>query len=106
LSFERLALRPSKEGVRLEVAVKVRASRTAILGVENERLSVALAAPPVDGAANEALRRLLADALSIPQKSVQLAGGEKSRRKLIELQGLTADQVRERLGRGRAKSRP
>jgi hypothetical protein len=37
---------------------------------------------------------------------VQLAGGEKSRRKLIELQGLTADQVRERLGRGRAKSRP
>jgi uncharacterized protein (TIGR00251 family) len=97
LSAAQLTLRATKGGVRLEVKVKVRASRTAVLGVESECLSVALAAPPVDNAANEALRRLLAEQLSIPRQSITIVSGEKSRRKLLEIQGLTPDDVAQRL---------
>ncbi len=93
-----LPVRPSKEGVRFEVQVKVRATRTLVLGVEAERLAVALAAPPVDGAANEALRRLLAEYFSLPGRSVSIVGGEKSRRKLVELRGVDAAWVLARLG--------
>jgi uncharacterized protein (TIGR00251 family) len=92
-----LALRASKAGLRFEVEVKVRASRSAVLGVKGERLSVALAAPPVDGAANEALRRLLADHFDLPQRDVEIVGGEKSRRKVIELRGILLENVIERL---------
>ena len=95
---DRLSLRASKQGVRLEVEVKVRASRTAVLGIKANRLSVALAAPPVDGAANEALRRLLADHFDLPRQDVEIVGGEKSRRKLVELSGLGIAQILERLG--------
>jgi uncharacterized protein (TIGR00251 family) len=93
-----LGIRPSKEGLRFEVLVKVRASRTAVLGVEAARLGVALAAPPVDGAANEALRRLLAEHFELPRQSVAIVGGEKSRRKLVELRGIAEADVRARLG--------
>jgi uncharacterized protein (TIGR00251 family) len=88
----------SKEGVRFDVFVKVRASRTAVLGVEAERLGVALAAAPVDGAANEALRRLLAEHFELPRQNVQIVGGEKSRRKRVELRGISEAQLRARLG--------
>ena len=97
MSSERLNLRATATGVRLEVEVKVRASRTAVLGIKSERLSVALAAPPVDNAANDALCRLLADRLSIPRRDIAIVSGDKSRRKLLELRGLTPQQVAERL---------
>lgn len=90
--------RASKDGVRIEVEVKVRASRTAVLGVREQRLSVALAAPPVDGAANEALRRALAELFELPRQSVLIVSGEKSRRKLVELRGTGLAQVLARLG--------
>ena len=88
VSSSTLKVRAIDGGVRVEVEVKVRASRTAVLGVKSERLSVSLSAPPVDGAANEALRRLLAEQLQLPRQSVLIVGGEKSRRKLVELRGL------------------
>lgn len=94
-----MSLSASKHGVRLDVDVKIRASRTAILGYATERLSVALAAPPVDGAANEALRRLLADHFGLPRQEVQIVGGAKSRHKLVELRGVTPEQVLARLPR-------
>lgn len=90
--------RSSSGGVSLDVEVKVRASRTAVLGIRDGRLSVALAAPPVDGAANEALRRALAYFFDVPRQAVQLAAGERSRRKRVELSGLTLEQVLARIG--------
>jgi uncharacterized protein (TIGR00251 family) len=95
-----LAIVASKEGLRFDVLVKARASRTAVLGVEAERLGVALAAAPVDGAANEALRRLLAEYFSLPRQSVVIVGGERSRRKRVELRGITEAELRARLGTG------
>ena len=92
-----LGVREAKAGLRFEVEVKVRASRSAVLGVKGERLSVSLAAPPVDGAANEALRRLIADHFDLPQRDVAIVGGEKSRRKLLELRGISREQLLSRL---------
>ena len=54
-------------------------------------------AAPVEGAANEALLRLIAASLRIPRSAVRLVGGAQSRRKLVEVDGLGGDEVRARL---------
>ena len=53
-------------------------------------------AAPVDGAANEALTRLLADALDLPRTRVRLVSGASNRRKLIEVEGLDAARLKAR----------
>jgi hypothetical protein len=82
------------EAVRFGVLVQPRASRSEIVGVQGGALKVRVAAPPVDGAANEELARVLARRLRVPRSAVRLARGETGRRKLIEVRGLTASQVR------------
>jgi len=89
--------RATQDGVRIEVEVKVRASRSAVLGVREQRLSVALAAPPVDGAANDALRRTLAELFELPRQDVRIVSGERSRRKLVELRGTDLARVLARI---------
>jgi len=90
-------IQTSREGLRFDVLVKPRASRTAVLGVEGERLAVALAAAPVEGAANEALRRLLAEFFELSRQNVAIVSGEKSRRKRVELRGIAESALRARL---------
>jgi uncharacterized protein (TIGR00251 family) len=90
-------VRETPDGVRVDIEVKVRASRTRVLGVKADRLCVALAVPPVDGAANEALERALAEHFDLPRRQVRLVMGEKSRRKVVELRGVTASEVLARL---------
>lgn len=97
MTDEKLSLRTTARGVTVEVEVKVRASRTRVLGVRGGRLSVALAAPPVDGAANEALRRALADHFDVPVSAVRIAMGEKQRKKVVELGGVSEAYVLERV---------
>ncbi|HEU4577998.1 MAG TPA: DUF167 domain-containing protein [Polyangiaceae bacterium] len=84
-------------GVRVDVEVKVRASQSRVLGVKANRLSVALAAPPVDGAANAALIEALAAHFDLPRRQVQLIAGERSRRKVVELTGLSKSQLLARI---------
>jgi uncharacterized protein (TIGR00251 family) len=88
-----------KEGsVRFEVHAKPRAKRSHIMSVkEDGALQIALAAPPVDGAANEELVRLLSATLGIPRRNIEILRGETSQKKLIGVTGLTADEVRSRL---------
>lgn len=76
-------------GIRVDIEVKVRASQSRVLGIKANRLSVALAAPPVDGAANAALIETLAEHFDLPRRQVQLIAGERSRRKVVELTGLS-----------------
>ncbi|MGC6330505.1 DUF167 family protein [Rhizorhabdus sp. FW153] len=78
--------------MKLAVRVTPRAGRDAIEGVvrgDDDRswLSVKLCAAPTDGAANEALVRLLAKALAIARRDVTLASGATSRLKRLEIQG-------------------
>ena len=89
-------LRVDEKGtvVRVAVHVQPRASRSEIIGQHGAALKVRLQAPPVDGAANEALVRLLAEALKVPERSVRVVAGATSRSKVVEVDGTTADAVR------------
>lgn len=78
----------------LDVHVVPKASRSAVIGVYAGRLKIALAAPPVDGAANAALLRFLADALGIAKRQVTLLRGEHSRQKTVAISGVSLEQVR------------
>jgi uncharacterized protein len=80
--------------VRVAVHVQPRASRSEIIGQHGAALKVRLQAPPVGGAANEALVRLLADSLGVPPRSVRVVAGATSRSKTVEVDGTTEDAVR------------
>lgn len=80
--------------IRVAVHVQPRASRSEIVGQHGAALKVRLQAPPVDGAANDALVRLLADALGVSQRSVSVVAGATSRAKTVEIDGTTEDAVR------------
>jgi uncharacterized protein len=69
--------------------VTPRASRDAIKGQYQGALKVRLTAPPLDGRANEALRRLLAESLNVPVSAVRIVAGEKSRMKLVAVAGVS-----------------
>jgi uncharacterized protein (TIGR00251 family) len=77
-----------QEAATFEVRVAPRASRNRIIGVQEGALKVALTAPPVDGAANEALRKLLAKALGVPKSAIEIVRGERGRTKLLRVRGV------------------
>jgi uncharacterized protein (TIGR00251 family) len=69
----------------LTLHVQPGAKRTEVAGVHGEALKIRLAAPPVDGKANAALLRYLADAFGVPQRAVTLVRGETSRQKTVRI---------------------
>jgi uncharacterized protein (TIGR00251 family) len=78
--------------------VTTRASRGAIAGVREGRLLVRVTAPPVDGAANDAIVRLLADAMGMPPRNVRIKAGATGRLKIIEVTGVSVREIAGRLG--------
>jgi uncharacterized protein (TIGR00251 family) len=84
-------------GVVLKIKATPRAVRSAIVGVEADRLRVRLRAPPVDGQANEALVELLAETLDVPRRAVTLVSGAGARCKRVRVVGVAIDKVRRRL---------
>ena len=93
-----IALRESDGGVSFAVRVQPRASRTVVAGTMGDAVKVAVAAPPVDGKANEALIRFFAELLGVPRASVEIVSGEASRNKVVRVAGVTAEFVQSRLG--------
>lgn len=79
-----------------------RASRTELAGRHGDALKVRLVAPPVEGAANAALVRYLAEVLDVPRASIKLLSGHSGRRKLVQVTGITTAQAESalRLGGG------
>ena len=75
------------------VKVVPRASRSELVGEQDGTLRVRIAAPPVAGAANEELIRLLAKKLEVRASSVTIVSGEASRMKKIAVKGITAQQL-------------
>jgi uncharacterized protein (TIGR00251 family) len=80
--------------VRFTVRVQPRAARSKVDGVHAGALRVRLTAPPVEGAANEALIVLLAEQLGVPKRAISIVSGATSRVKLVEVEGVTAAGVR------------
>ncbi|MCC6234775.1 MAG: DUF167 domain-containing protein [Verrucomicrobiales bacterium] len=92
-------IQPSATGVRLQLKVQPRASRDAVGEPEGTELKVWVTAPPVDSAANEAVCRLLAETLECRRGAVVLVRGASARKKVVEITGLTAEQVVQKLTR-------
>lgn len=90
-------VRETATGVEIDVRVIPRATKTLIGGVRNGALLVRLAAPPVEGAANDALVRLLARRLRVPTRCVCIVAGGRGRQKRVVVEGVSATEVRERL---------
>ncbi len=84
--------------VRLTVRVTTRAARDAIGGWREGALEVRVHAPPVEGAANDAVCRLLARALGVPPSAVRVERGVSARVKRVVVEGLGEAEVRARLG--------
>ncbi|MDB4913631.1 MAG: hypothetical protein JWM95_1275 [Gemmatimonadetes bacterium] len=80
--------------VRVSVHVQPRAVRSEIVGQHGAALKIRLQAPPVDGAANEALIALLAAKLRVPRRAVRVVAGLASRAKTVEIDGTTENAVR------------
>ena len=93
-----VTLTVTKEGaVRFEVQARPRARASRVSAVKAGVLLVQLAAPPVDGKANDALIETLAQAFGVPRRDVVLVRGDTSRFKVVELRGLTREEVEARL---------
>jgi uncharacterized protein (TIGR00251 family) len=75
------------------VRVVPRASRSSITGEHDGALRVRVAAPPVDGAANAELLRVLARALDIPARDVEITGGHASKLKQVRVRGIGREQL-------------
>jgi hypothetical protein len=86
-------VRDAEGGVTLRVRVKPRASRDAIEGLQSGALLIRLTAPAREGAANEALARLLARALGVAPSSVRLLRGAGSRDKVLHILGVGRARV-------------
>lgn len=76
-----------------KVRVVPRASRSEIVGEHDGALRIRIAAPPVDGAANEELIRTLADAFNVPRAKVEIVGGHSSKTKQVRVQSLRCDAL-------------
>jgi uncharacterized protein (TIGR00251 family) len=92
-----IPLRETAGYVSFTVKVHPRAKKNAITGELGEALKVVLTAPPVEGRANEACIEFFASLLKVARSSVTIASGENSRRKVIRVAGLSADELRKRL---------
>jgi uncharacterized protein len=91
-------IRSSAPGTTFAVKVHPRAGKNAITGEVGDALKVSLTAPPVDGKANAACVEFFAGLLNVPRSSVTIASGQSSRNKVMRVTGITAEQIRDRLG--------
>lgn len=92
-----IPIHESPAGVTFSVKVHPRARKNAITGELGNALKLSLAAPPVEGKANEACIEFFANLLKVPRSSITIAAGQTSRNKLIAVAGITAHQLRDRL---------
>jgi uncharacterized protein (TIGR00251 family) len=87
----------SSGAAKLKLRVVPNARRSEVVGVHGDAIKVKVAAPAVEGKANEALREFLAERLGLPVRAVEIAIGEKSRDKSVTIVGLEAAEARQRL---------
>ena len=86
--------RAPEAAVTLSIRIQPRASKNEIVTMESGGLKIRLTAPPVDGAANEALVKFLADTLSIPKSHIEIVSGHTSREKIVRINGINDAEAR------------
>ena len=85
-------------GVTVDIVVKPRSSREGVGPVQGDRLIVAVNAPPVDGKANEAVVRVLAETFKVARSAVAIVRGETGRKKTIRIAGVSAAAISRSIG--------
>ena len=80
---------PAQGGIRITVQITPNAKKSEVIGVLEDALKIKLHAQPIEGKANEALVRFLADMLDVPKSAVTITHGHTSKRKIIEVSGAT-----------------
>jgi uncharacterized protein (TIGR00251 family) len=88
---------PRGEGVRFAVHVQPRAKKPGIDGTHGDALRVRVHAPPVEGAANDAVVDIIAEALGVPVRAVRIAAGHAARQKLVDVDGVDAPGAMQKL---------
>jgi uncharacterized protein (TIGR00251 family) len=102
MGHRKVKLHDGRRGTALAIRVVPRARRDEIAALMADgRIKIRLKAPPVDGKANTALIRFLAEVLDVPQKNIEIVAGETKRNKIVAILDLDQGTVQERIA-GRA----
>jgi hypothetical protein len=75
------------DGITLTLHIQPGAKRSEVAGLHGDALKIRLAAPPIEGRANEALQRFIADSFDVPLRQVELLRGAQSRHKMVKITG-------------------
>ncbi|HEX9403708.1 MAG TPA: DUF167 domain-containing protein [Steroidobacteraceae bacterium] len=79
--------------VRVEVYIQPRAAKSELAGMHGDSIKIRIAAPPVDNAANQALIEFMAERLGIAKRRVRVVSGATSRKKVLEIDDVSADRI-------------
>jgi uncharacterized protein len=93
-----MAIQERNGSITISVRVQPRASRTQLAGAHGDALKIRLAAPPVDGEANDECVRLLARTLGVARSAVEIVSGHASKTKVVRVTGVTATDACRLLG--------
>lgn len=85
-------------GVEISVRAQPRAGRSEVVGPHGDQIKIRIAAPPVEGAANTELIKLLAKVLGLRRSAVHVVRGEGGRSKVVRAEGATVERTRAALG--------
>jgi len=89
LNPDLLDIKEIPQGISFKVKVQPRSSRNAIAAIMGNSLKIQLTSPPVDGAANAACTEFFGQILGVAKSRITISAGEKSRCKVIQVQGIT-----------------
>lgn len=87
------AIRPGVLGVSLALVIVPRSGKDEVVGLVGEAIKIKLRAAPVDGRANDALLDYLARRLDVARTHVRIVSGAAGRRKIVQIDGVTADRA-------------
>jgi uncharacterized protein (TIGR00251 family) len=73
------------DSITLTLHIQPGAKRSEVAGLHGDALKIRLAAPPIEGRANEALQRFIADSFDVPLRQVELLRGAQSRHKMVKV---------------------
>ena len=94
------AIAATRSGVSFAIKVHPRAKKNAITGILGDSFKVSLTAPSLEGRANQACIEFFAELFRVPRSSVTIASGERSRNKVIRVDGVTEQQAKQSLDKG------
>ena len=83
----------AEAGATLSVRIQPRASKNGMERLSDGSLKIRLTAPPVDGAANDALVRFLAETFGVPRSQVEILSGHTARQKIVRITGIGEEEV-------------